>query len=320
MKFKNYWGFLTIALLNVKEYSRFIIEKKKLDEHLVNSNLIILICTLIYGAVTGFFLGGIQILINAIKIPIIVFSLIYISMPIFLIFNIFINKRFNLKQIAMVLLSGFTISSLIMVAFAPVNLLFCITTVNVHFIVLLNTGIGVMAILCGLFYIFKLFHEIHQNGNEYVSLIMGYSIILFSAPQLLWTFRPYFHHIDGFFEPIKSNFYVEILKVVEKEPLLTLVLVLIFSLVSIFIIYNITEDHEAIGFNTKEHKPKNIRKKRSIKKIKEIPQIKTISIKNSRFPPHQNQKNQYSKYPNYLYPYYSNPYWYKYSNNNSDQK
>ena len=307
-------------LNNSREIINNILNQKNLNKIIYRLNLLILIFTIIYGAVTGFFLGGPQIVFNAIKIPIILFSLIYISLPVFFVFNIFLNKRFRLEQMTVILLSGFSITALIMVAFAPVILLFSITTANVHFIILLNISIGVMALLCGLFFIYRIFHNIHKNGTEFAPLIMGYFIILFSAPQLLWALRPYFHHNDGFIEPIKNNFYIEILKVAETEPLLTAVLILIFSLVSILIIYNLTEEQESIVINIKDQKHRNNKKKRSIRKIKDISQIKAKIINNSKLPSHYDQKDQYPAYPYYPYPYYYNPYWYKDSDNKSGQK
>ena len=132
--------------------------------------------------------------------------------------------------------------------------------------------------------------------------------------------RPYFHHIEGFIEPMKSNFYIEILQVAQTEPLLTAVLVLIFSVVGILIIYNLIEEKNTIIFSRVEHEQKSDGKKRSIKKIKEISQVKTKVTDNLKIPAYYEQKQQYPTYPYYSYPYNYNPYWNENSHNNFDQK
>jgi hypothetical protein len=309
-----------ITFINSKKFSKLILDNRKINDSIISFNLLILVCTFIYGSISGFFVGGFQILINAIKIPIIIFSLIYISLPIFYIFNLFTNKKIGIKQIAVVILSGFTITSLIMGAFAPVLLLFSISTGNVQFIVLLNTGIGVLAIFCGLVYIYHLFHNIHGNGNEYVPLLIGYFIIFFSAPQLLWAMRPYFHHIDGFIEPMKSNFYIEILKVAQSEPILTGILVVIFSVVGLLIIHNLIEEKNLVIIYKNEHEQKNARKKRSLKKTKEISNVRTKVTDTSAVTPHYEHRQQYPNYPYYPYQHSYNPYWYRNSHYNYNQK
>ncbi len=274
--------------------SKNISKNINLGNYIIVCHLFTLIGSLIYGAATGFFIGGFQIIINAIKIPIIIFALLYISLPIFYVFDIFIDNKIGIKQILTILLSGYTITALILVAFTPLVLLFSITTANVHFIVLLNTSIGTMAMFCGLFYIYQLFHYTHENGQEYMSLIIGNFIIFFSGPQILWAMRPYFHKIDTFTEPIKSNFYVEIIKVAELEPGLTGILLLFFSVVTFFIIFNLC-------FREKSEK-KEIETYRDKKKCVKVPKR---NIDRAPGTP-SNSKPAYSPsmYPPYVYPNY----------------
>ncbi len=278
------------SIFNYSYENLLKLNNKNLNERIVNLHILILILTFIYGAVTGFFLGGMQILINSIKIPIIILSLVYISLPVFIGFNLFVKKNINIKHMMIIILSGFAISVIIMAAFAPVLLLFCSTTTDVSFIVLLNTGIGSLALFCGIFYIYRIFSKIKDNGNEYASLIMGIFIILFSAPQLIWALKPYFHGVHGFVEPIKSNFYVEILKIAQSHPLLTIVLVLIFVLVGVIIIFNLCINNE------QEQKKKICLKKNDI--IIEGTQKEQVN------------KNHHTYAGYYQYPYYYPPYYY----------
>jgi hypothetical protein len=255
-----------------------------------------------YGAITGSFVGGTQILINAIKIPIVIFSLIYISLPVSYVFNLFVKKKLEFTQALLVLLIGFTLTTLVMVAFAPVVLLFCLTTSGVNFIVLLNSAVGALALLCGLSYIYLIFRGSYKKSYEYGSLLIFYFIIIFSAPQLLWALRPYFHYIPGFIEPMKSNFYFEIFNVAVQEPMLTAALVFIFGIVAILIFFNLEENNVI---------PKPPQKKTEdymifIKPDEVIKPDENISLRtqNQQLPP-----RPYPYYYHYPYWYYSRPYY-----------
>ena len=57
MKEINSWFVLSTAFMNANKYTKLILKNEKLNYYIFRSNLIILICTLIYGAITGFFLG-----------------------------------------------------------------------------------------------------------------------------------------------------------------------------------------------------------------------------------------------------------------------
>jgi hypothetical protein len=291
---------ITINLLGKysSEIFKLVTKKKDLEKYIIKFHLIILILSMIYGAVTGSFIGGTQILINAIKIPIVIFSLIYISLPVFYVFNLFVKKKLEFSQALLVLLIGFTLTTLVMIAFAPVVLLFSLTTSGVNFIVLLNSAVGALALLCGLSYIYLIFRGSYNKSYEYGSLIIFYFIIIFSAPQLLWALRPYFHHISGFIEPMKSNFYIEIINVAVQEPVLTGALIFIFGIVAILIIFNLEENNII---------PKPPQKKmeddgRFIKPDEVIKPDDNISM---RF---QNQQPTPRPYPYY----YHYPYWYYY--------
>ena len=78
-----------------------ILKNENINGYIINRHLLILFCTLIYGMITGFFVGGAQIFINAIKISIILFSLIYISLPVFYVFDYITNSKIKFKSYAM---------------------------------------------------------------------------------------------------------------------------------------------------------------------------------------------------------------------------
>lgn len=209
-------------------------EKKNLNNYFIANNLVILICTLLYGAILGTYLGGSQILINSVKIPILFFVTLYISLPIFYILNLLLGLKINHYQTIVLLLSGYVIASIIMVAFTPFVLFFILTAKDYHFIMSLTVCILGLSGYFSIIYIFRNFSSFHDSYKWYPSFIIGSFAIIFVGTQLSWTLRPYFHSHDSFIRPVESNFYVNIGKSISTEPVVG-VLLLIFILMAILI-------------------------------------------------------------------------------------
>jgi len=301
MAIKNF-EFLNIILNKQDKFTQYILNNKNHKHNILICHIFILIGSMIYGCITGSFTGGTQILFNSVKIPIVLIGLFYISLPIFYVFDMFFYGKLKLDQIAIILLSGYIITTIILIAFTPLILLFSITTTNENFLILLNTSIGAMALFCGLVFIYNLFNRIHKNVQANIALLIGYFIIFFSGPQLIWALRPYFHSVDSFTEPVKSNFYIEILKVAANEPILTIIFTGLFSLLTLFIIMNyifkvnVNEDMESVNTNHKSRQTERIKKE--IKK-----HDRPIKVEN-RFEPEDNklkliQSNPF-EHPDYL--------------------
>ncbi|UCH88177.1 MAG: hypothetical protein JSV49_07880 [Thermoplasmata archaeon] len=214
-------------------------KNRKLDKYIIGFNSLILIFTLIYGATTGFFVGGYQVILNAVKIPLIILGMLYISLPVFYVFNFVIDKKLEFKKLTTILLAGFTVTTLILCAFSPLIVLFSISTADVNFIVLLNSSIGVMALFCGMVLIYQLFHKIYNKKRQHVSLIIGYFVMFLAGTQLIWIFRPYLHYIGTFAEPGKSNFYIEIARIAAVEVHLTAAFLVIFILLAAIFIFSL---------------------------------------------------------------------------------
>ncbi|MEW6069408.1 MAG: hypothetical protein AB1485_02205 [Candidatus Thermoplasmatota archaeon] len=153
--------------------------KKDLHKYFLVGNLIVTMCSAIYGIGLGFFVGGIWVLFDAIKMPLILLLTLYISLPVFYIVDVYSGGKIDFFQEAVLLIIAFSVIAINLSAFMPVALLFSLTTTNVHFIVLLSTCIYGFAGLCGLFYLFRCFQTYYTNKNWYPAMFIGSFVVVF---------------------------------------------------------------------------------------------------------------------------------------------
>lgn len=215
--------------------------EKKLNNYFIKTNLAILICTVIYGAVLGTYVGGYQVFINSIKIPILFFVTLYISLPVFFILDLLLGSKIKLYQMSVLLVTGYAIASIIMIAFTPVVLFFILTAKEYYFTVFLTIGILGFSGYFGIIYIYKNFRLFHKDNKRWFpSVLVGCFIIALVGTQLSWTLRPFFHTHEQFIRPTQGNFYVEIANGIAEHPyiagpLLFFFLIIAFLVTLIFI-------------------------------------------------------------------------------------
>src|SRR5207244_7953439 len=123
---------------------------QSLNRLIQNANRCTILFAAIYGATMGALPGGLQILYNVIKIPLLLLISLYVALPTYYVLDAFSGGDISLRQTAAVILSSFSIMSIVLLAFVPVNLFFILTTPGqgfqtYAFIVLLNVGIFAIA-------------------------------------------------------------------------------------------------------------------------------------------------------------------------------
>ena len=123
-------------------------------------------------------------------------------------------------QTVMLLLSGFSIMSTVLIAFVPVNLFFILTTTrssSAHdFTALLNIAIFTLGGFFALTYFIRgartLYHEPSENWKP--AFLLGSIILMFVGTQLAWVLRPYFNYYPQFIRPQEGNFYTAVMQLV----------------------------------------------------------------------------------------------------------
>ena len=201
------------------EFFKNLIAEKKLQAYFVNSNLAIAVFSAVYGATMGFYAGGLQIIYDAIKVPLLLLISVYITVPSYYVLGSLLGGKTTLRQMVVLLLSGLTVMSVVLLAFVPVNVFFILTTANTTdptyaFLVLLNIVIFALAGLFALVYWLKGFMKVYSGAEWIFAFLIGSVIFMFVGTQLAWVLRPYFHYYPEFIRPLEKNFYVAVIELI----------------------------------------------------------------------------------------------------------
>ena len=204
-----------------QEFIGDLIEERDLKKYFINSNVAIIVLSAIYGATMGLYPGGLQILYDTVKIPMLLLISIYITAPSFYVLTSIRGGKRSLSQVVVLLLSSVTVMSIILLALVPVNLFFILTTPNASFsteafIILLNVLIFTLAGLFALVYLLRGFMALYPGGEWILSFLIGAFIFIFVGTQLAWVLRPYFHYRGYFIGPPEKNFYVAMIDLIIK--------------------------------------------------------------------------------------------------------
>ncbi len=239
---------------------------KNLKKYIIDSHIIILICTIIFGIVLGCYSKGEQIIFNALKIPILFLGTLYITLPIFFIIDVLLGNKITFFQMSSILFIGFTSSAVVLGAFTPLMLFFILTTLDYSFILILNISICGFAGYFGIVSIISCFEQFHKKTNWTPSMLIGGFFMMFVGTQLAWSLRPFFHSYSEFTKPVSSNFYVALAKLIEHNPTVALILIALFGFIAIFI--SITRMFENSPLKKSKYKKKN--PKRKFRLVKEM--------------------------------------------------
>lgn len=191
-------------------------EGKNLKTYFLNSNLAVLLLSVIYGATMGLYSGGLQIVYSALKVPMLLLISFYVTVPSYYVLYSLLGGKRSLRQTVTLLLSGFTIMTTILLAFVPVNLFFLLTTPRsseAHsFTAILNISIFTLGGFFALLYLIKGAKVLYKDsGEEWKPAFLVSSVILmFVGTQLAWVLRPFFNYYEFFIRPLEGNFYTSV--------------------------------------------------------------------------------------------------------------
>jgi hypothetical protein len=201
-----------------QEFFRNLTDERDLKTYFINSNVTVIVLSAVYGAIMGLYPGGLQILYDAVKIPMLLLISLYITAPSFYVLTSLLGGRRSFSQVIVLLLSGITVMSTILLALIPVNLFFLLTTANTttDFLILLNVLIFTIAGFFALVYWLRGFMALYPGGEWILSFLIGSFIFAFVGTQLAWVLRPYFNYRGYFIGPLEKNFYIVIIELILK--------------------------------------------------------------------------------------------------------
>jgi len=204
-----------------EEFFENLKEEKRLKTYFVNSNLAIIVFSAVYGATMGVYPGGLQILYDTVKIPMLLLVSLYITAPSFYVLSSLFGGKHSFSQMVILLLSSLTVMSTVLLALVPINLFFILTTTNstystYAFLVLLNVVIFTIAGGFALVYLLRGFLTMYPGIAWTTAFFVGSIIFMFVGTQLAWVLRPYFHYYPQFVRPVEKNFYIAMIELIIK--------------------------------------------------------------------------------------------------------
>ena len=174
----------------------------------------------LYGLVMGSYNSFAQAISSGVKLWVLLLVTLLICFPSFYIVQLVLGSKVKLKQLLILLLSGFVMTTTIMLAFAPIILFFQLSGDNYHFLQLLHVFVFAFAGIFGMRVVLDSLKNAFEKTNVYPKVgvtVFRIWIVIFAfvGIQLSWNLRPFVGSKDMTFELFRSetrgNFYSTVL-------------------------------------------------------------------------------------------------------------
>ncbi len=175
--------------------------------------------TFVYGAVMGAYHGILQAAAAGAKM-VVLFTLVQvICFPAFFIIQYILGSRLKLAQMVSIILSGFVLTSAIMVSFTPIAVFFLLTGGNYYFLQFLHIAIVALSGIFGMKTIVDALQYSCEKKNIYprmgvVVFRFWVVIMAFVGIQLAWNLRPFLGDRNqpfALFRDYEGNFYAALI-------------------------------------------------------------------------------------------------------------
>jgi hypothetical protein len=174
----------------------------------------------LYGAVMGSTHSLWQTVSSAVKLPLLFLATLLVCVPSLYFFSLLFGSNQSLNQNLAVILTAITVTSVLLLSFAPITLFFLLTTPSQYqFFKLLNVGIFTISGLMGIVFLYQGMKVVSGPELEGAStrtwvLIIWMFVYAFVGSQMAWTIRPFIGAPGTPFELFRQlggNFYTNIL-------------------------------------------------------------------------------------------------------------
>jgi len=159
-----------------------------------------------------------QVLASAVKLPILFLITLVICLPSLYFFNLFFGSRLTFFQTLALVLTGITVTSVLLVSFLPITLFFWWTAPSYQFFKILNVGFFTLTGFFGVIFLHLGMMHVHQDEGVLLRLLILWGWIFiygFVGSQMAWTLRPFFGAPELPFELFRQmggNFYSDVLR------------------------------------------------------------------------------------------------------------
>jgi hypothetical protein len=199
---------------------------KSIDQKIFSLLISSSIFMALYGAIIGSTHGGLQIISSAFKLPALYLLTLLICLPTLYFMDIVLGSKRVFGQYVTLLLASMSMISVMLFGFAPVTLFFRLSIDDYSFFLLLNIIVlGFTGVVGVRFFYKSMINLIAKEKEGEISanrhkLIKGWLFLYgFVGSQLGWTLRPFVGNPNtpfALFREIESNFYVEVIKIVQN--------------------------------------------------------------------------------------------------------
>jgi hypothetical protein len=198
--------------------------KEQSKRLILNQVLIICVFTFLYGIVMGSYHSFLQSLVAGLKVTFLFLSAIIVCFPSFFIIQQVLGSKMTLRQMVIIILSGFVLTTSIALSFTPIVILFQVTGGNYHFLQLLHVGIFIFSGIFGMRLMVEALKFACEKKDIYphigVAVFRIWIIILaFVGIQIAWNLRPFLcNKTEDFklFRKYEGNFYTAIVYSVQQ--------------------------------------------------------------------------------------------------------
>lgn len=177
---------------------------------ILGQTLFIFLASCFYGAIMGSYNSWMQAFSSGIKLWLLFFLCLLICFPSFYIVQLILGSKVGIKQLLVILLGGFVVTTTIMVAFAPIIFFFQLTGDNYHFLQLLHVFIFLFAGFFGMRTVLEALKSVFAESGVYPKIGLSVFriwvlIFAFVGIQLSWNLRPFIGSKEMRFEILRSN-------------------------------------------------------------------------------------------------------------------
>ncbi|MBK9053878.1 MAG: actin-binding WH2 domain-containing protein [Chloroflexi bacterium] len=179
-----------------------------------------------YGFTMGLRQSFVQAAAAAVKVPILFFVTLLICLPTLYFVSLFFGSRIRFSQAMVVLLTGLSITSILLGSFAPISLFFLLSGSSYTFLLLMHVIVFTFCGLAGLYTIQRHFHylglrvadEVDQmvriRGRVILQLWMF--LYMFVGSQMAYVLAPFVGRdsLFVFFRAPDNNFYTYLIQLV----------------------------------------------------------------------------------------------------------
>jgi hypothetical protein len=219
----------------------------------------IIILAMIYGICMGTFAafgvkgpGPIQILASMVKVPLLFYLTLLVTLPSLYVFNALVGSRLNFSGVVRLLIASVGVNVTVLASLGPIVAFFSVCTTSYPFMLLFNVVVFAVAGMFGLRFLLQTLHRLTLAGpprpiqappssetwaeaeptgpldpvrdraiSEQTKVVFRLWVIVFGlvGAQMGWVLRPFIGNPNlpfTFFRPRESNFFQAVVQAIEK--------------------------------------------------------------------------------------------------------